>query len=81
MCFHVSLLFVAAALAGQVDPCLLWGSSPRAQKSREKLHGVLSQHRLNPPLRSPLAIVRYSPDGRYLLVQDPSVVYLLSRSS
>jgi hypothetical protein len=80
ICFHVCLLLVAAEFAGQLDSCLLSGSSPQAQKPGQKLHGVLSQHRLNPPLRSPLARVRYSPDGRYLLVQDPSVVYLLSRA-
>lgn len=80
ICFHVSLLLIAAAFAGQPDSCLVWGSSPQAQKPNEKQHGVLSQHRLNPPLRSPLARVRYSPDGRYLLVQDPSAVYLLSRA-
>ncbi|MBZ5541104.1 MAG: PQQ-like beta-propeller repeat protein [Acidobacteriia bacterium] len=43
------------------------------------LHGVLSRQRLSPLLRNAPRELRFSPDGAYLVVQDESVIYLLSR--
>src|SRR6516164_5423494 len=44
----------------------------------ERLRGVLSRAKLTPGLRADAAI-RYSPDGRFLFVQDPVGIALLSR--
>lgn len=45
----------------------------------EKLHGVLSRQQLTPPLRSASVTLSYSHDGQYLLWQDSSGIYVLSR--
>jgi hypothetical protein len=52
-------------------------SSSQAIRPREHLRGVLSRAKLSPELRS-AASIRYSPDGKYLLVQDSAGVMLLS---
>ena len=43
------------------------------------MQGVLSRRLLKPPLRNAKVTVRYSPDGRSLMIQNPSGIYLLSR--
>jgi hypothetical protein len=55
-----------------------WRALPEVERPQENLHGVLSRQRLTPPLRSANVTLRYSPDGRYLLFQDPSGIYVLS---
>jgi hypothetical protein len=45
---------------------------------RERLRGVLSHMRLNPEMQGS-AVIRYSPDGKALFVQDAAGVMLLSR--
>ena len=45
---------------------------------QEVLPGLLSKVALQ-PLRSQLVRVQFSPDGRYLLAQDPAEVFVLSR--
>lgn len=52
---------------------------PQSPPRREDLHGVLSRGALRPPLRNADVLLRYSPDGRGLLIQNPSGFYLLSR--
>ncbi len=52
---------------------------PQSARPREELHGVLSRQPLRPPLRNADVILRYSSDGRTLMVQNPSGVYLFSR--
>ena len=37
------------------------------------------KHELKDPLRSKITHLRFSPDGKYILAQDPSSIYLLSR--
>lgn len=54
-------------------------ASPQTLQHRPQLHSVLSQSRLTPPLRSPEASLRYSPDGKYLLFQDPSGIVVMAR--
>lgn len=54
-------------------------ASPQTLQHRARLHSVLSQTVLTPPLRSPEAYLRYSPDGKYLLFQDPSGIIVMSR--
>jgi hypothetical protein len=46
---------------------------------KERLRGVLSRQTLYPPLRSTVREVRFSPDGSFLLVQDESGIFVLSR--
>ena len=55
------------------------GQAAQSANTRENLHGVLSRLRLNPPLRSGDVTLRYSPDGRYLMVQTPVGIYVLSQ--
>jgi hypothetical protein len=52
---------------------------PQSVRPHEELHGVLSRQPLEPPLRNADVMLRYSPDGRTLMVQNPSGVYLFSR--
>jgi WD40 repeat protein len=54
-------------------------ASPQTLQHRPQLHSVISQSVLAPPLRSPEAYLRYSPDGKYLLFQDPSGIVVMSR--
>jgi WD40 repeat protein len=46
---------------------------------RESLHAVLSKTVLEPPLRSEINHLRFSPDGKYVLAQDDSGINVLSR--
>jgi predicted Zn-dependent protease len=41
--------------------------------------GVVREHPLDPPLHADLSQLRFSPDGRFLLAQNDSSVYVLSR--
>jgi hypothetical protein len=68
-------------VAGLVEHHLIAASaaSPQAAQPAESLHGVLSRHALSPPLRDATVTLLYSPDGRYLMVQNTSGVYLFSR--
>jgi WD40 repeat protein len=43
----------------------------------QKVHSVIFQTKLTPPLRSPEVSLRYSPDGNYLVLQDPTGVIVL----
>ena len=43
------------------------------------LHGTVSERRLDPPLRSDLSHIKFSPDGRWVLAQDDASVYVFSR--
>jgi|CZKC01.1.fsa_nt_gi hypothetical protein len=48
---------------------------------RESLHGVVFKQELNPPLRGDIRFLRFSPDGKYVLAQDDSSIYILSREA
>ena len=78
-------LLTSVALIGVV-PIAGLGQADRAQfppgqdkSSKEQLHGVLSSARLTPALRGVPQRVRFSPDGRYLIVQIESGIYILNR--
>jgi hypothetical protein len=43
------------------------------------LHGVVGQMSLEPALRSDLGHLRFSPDGKWILAQDDSNLYLFTR--
>jgi hypothetical protein len=55
-------------------------ASPQSNKPRQDLHGVISHAVLTPPLRSPEVELRYSPDGKYLLLQDLAGVSILVKN-
>jgi Peptidase family M48 len=44
----------------------------------EVLTGVLDKKKLDPPLRSDIARLKFSPNGQYVLAQDDSSVFVLS---
>ena len=72
-----------SALAISLVACwaqLLPGASPQSSKPRQELHSVISQVALNPPLRSPEVELRFSPDGKYLFLQDPTGVTVLVKN-
>jgi WD40 repeat protein len=46
---------------------------------KEQLHGVFGKAKLNPPLQSDIRYLRFSPDGKYLLAQDESTIYVMTR--
>ena len=46
---------------------------------REALHGVISKQQLSPPLRSDIMHIRFSPDGKYVIVQDDAGITVLTR--
>lgn len=48
-------------------------------KPEEQVSGVLSKTVLQPPLRGSLDYLQFSPDGNYLVAQDESTVFVLSR--
>ena len=58
----------------------LLAAPPQSTQSRQNLHSVLSHVKLTPPLRSPEVSLRYSPDGNYLLLQDPAGVAVFLRN-
>jgi WD40 repeat protein len=45
----------------------------------ESIHGVISKHQLNPPLRGDIDHLRFSPDGQYVLAQDDGGINVLTR--
>jgi WD40 repeat protein len=45
---------------------------------KEALPGLLSKKVLNPPLRSDLRQLQFSPDRKYLLAQDENSIYVMS---
>jgi hypothetical protein len=71
--------FFAASLVVLFQFFALATARSQSPPRREDLHGVLSRGPLRPPLRNADVLLRYSPDGRGLLIQNPSGFYLLSR--
>jgi hypothetical protein len=46
---------------------------------KEILSAVIDKKILDPPLRNDVTNIKFSPDGRYLLAQDDSSIFVLSR--
>jgi len=70
-----------AGLLGVLAPsAFLLEALPQSNTRDANLHSVVSQVILTPPLRSPEVLLRYSPDGNYLLLQDPAGIAVLSRT-
>ena len=74
--FPVFVFFLLGSSLLLLDPAS--AAFPQASRERENLHGVLSRVKLTPPLRSGLFSMRFSPNGKYLLAQDPGGVYVFS---
>jgi len=47
-------------------------------RSRDELHNVVWQKRLDPPLQDAIHTLKFSPDGKYVLAQDSGNIYVLS---
>lgn len=45
----------------------------------EAVHGLVWQKQLSPPLQGEISRLQFSPDGKHLLAQSASTVYVLSR--
>jgi hypothetical protein len=74
--FLTNVALIAAGLR-HIDPAK---SPPGQDKSpKGQLHGVLSSARLTPALHGVPHQVRFSSDGKYLLVQVESGIYILNR--
>jgi hypothetical protein len=77
--FSFLLLGSVIVLAICRHPALSFSAS-QSNRPRQNLHAILSESALAPPLRSPEVTLRFSPNGKYLLFQDPSGVAVLSTS-
>jgi len=51
----------------------------KAEVAKEELLGLVKKISLRPPLRNELNYLQFSPDGRYLVAQDDSSIFLLTR--
>jgi hypothetical protein len=70
-----------ARAVGPVEEFQKWQSSVVAYTGlghKEALHAVLAKKTLDPPLQSDITTIKFSPDGKYLLAQNDSSVYVLS---
>ena len=71
--------FSAAACLALLLFLAVTAAMPQSARPPEELHGVLSRQALKPPLRDAAVTLRYSSDGRTLMIQNASGVYLFSR--
>jgi hypothetical protein len=73
---------MSARPANQAEDYKQWQSSVISYTGlgrREVLPGFVSKQQLQPPLRSDITHIRFSPDGRFVLAQDDSGINVLSR--
>ena len=76
--FAVSIFSLAVPLAlFCAGPFLK--APPQSDRPRQDVHSLLSQNPLTPALRSLDTSLRFSPDGTYLLFQDPSGIIVMSK--
>jgi hypothetical protein len=69
------------SLAGLLALLIAHSNTRAAPGSQhQNVHSVVSQSKLIPPLRSTEVSLRYSPNGSYLLLQDPAGVAVLLRN-
>lgn len=78
------------ALCAMMCACLVASILPSRTRAQElkrrdaapvgRTPVILSQAHLAPPLHSRLRALRYSPDGKYILLQDEATAYVLTRS-
>jgi WD40 repeat protein len=51
----------------------------KRETAKEALPGLVKKVPLHPPLRNELTFLQFSPDGKYLLAQDDSSIFVLTR--
>lgn len=51
----------------------------KREAAKETLPGLVKKVPLKPPLRNELTFLQFSPDGKYLLAQDDSSIFVLTR--
>jgi WD40 repeat protein len=71
-----------ASAATQSDDFKQWQSNVVSYTGlgrKESLHGVVAKRELNPPLRSDIFHLRFSPDGQYILAQEDTGITILTR--
>ncbi|MBA3912649.1 MAG: hypothetical protein H0X25_02045, partial [Acidobacteriales bacterium] len=49
------------------------------KNQKEEIPGLISKKQLSPPLRPDLSYLHFSPDGKYLIAQDETVITVLTR--
>ena len=54
-------------------------AAPPTQHAHVISPSVISESRLTPALRTKLKVLQFSPDGRYILLQDETTIYVLTR--
>lgn len=72
---------VESADAGKGEQFFKWQKAVIASAfaaGKEAIPGLVAKQMLNPPLRSDLSTLRFSPDGKYLLAQDETSIFMLS---
>lgn len=74
----VSFCFLVISL-GPFFAKLPLNASGRSLRPPQDIHSLVSQKRLTPPLHSPEASLRFSPDGHFLLFQDLSGIIVMSK--
>ena len=75
----VAILFIFSILLLSRPLLSIPDASAQTRHVRERLRGVLSSAKLYPELRAN-ASIHYSPDGKYLFVQDSAGIMLFSRN-
>lgn len=71
-----------ARAAGDGSDFTAWRASVMRTNNvmrRENLHNVLWRRSLDPPLVEDFHTLRFSPDGKYVMAQDSSSIYILTR--
>jgi WD40 repeat protein len=77
-----SACHLAAGAQPATDEFLSWQSEVIGYSGlgrEDDLSGLISKVVLAPPLRNDIENIRFSPDGKYLLAQDDSSVFVLTR--
>jgi hypothetical protein len=80
-CSRLSAVSIVCLALPLVFSCveLFLKASPQSDRPRQNVHSLLSQNPLAPALRSTDASLRFSPDGNFLLFQDPSGVIVMTK--
>ena len=79
-----SLACTATAPPATLEEFQKWRASVVAYSGlghKEQLQGVIAKVTLNPPLQTDLRRIRFSPDGKFLLAQNESTIFVLDASS
>src|ERR1700722_1024702 len=78
--FAITLLLLGRFVFGDVGLYLASTESRAVGEASQLSTSVLSKSQLTPPLRTPVRELRFSPDGKYILMQDESTISVLTRA-